>query len=331
MDTSHKASPTTLRRSLKKRVVQWISLTLLLLLAMLWGTSEFMLKTSLNPTPSTYRDSTAAVDTMLRLYPQIQPWYDSLQANNALRDTAITAEDGATLHGYYLRAPKPTDRVALLVHGYQDAALRMLHIAYLYHHDLGANVLMPDLRYHGKTAGKSIGMGWNDRFDVRQWARTVPKLFELPGNKLVVHGISMGAATTMMLSGTDSLPPIRAFVEDCGYTSAWDIFQSELKKRYHLPAFPIMHATSALSKWRYGWSFREADAENAVRRCRQPMLFIHGGADDFVPTAMVHRVYADKPQPKSLWIAPHSGHADSYRDYPAEYTQRVRTFLSHYW
>ena len=322
------------------------------LLVLLWGVGEFMLKTSLRPVPSSYRETQAALDTMLRLYPHIRPWVDSLQAHHALRDTVVLAPDGTQLHGYYLPAAKPTQRVALLVHGYQDAALRMLHIAYLYHHDLGANVVMPDLRYHGKTAGKSIGMGWNDRLDVRQWAWKVSEIFgnslksdssaslsALTSSKpsqsasphLVVHGISMGAATTMMLSGTDSLPPMCAYVEDCGYTSAWDIFQSELAHRYHLPAFPLMHITSVLSKWHYGWSFREADAQKSVSRCRQPMLFIHGGVDTFVPTAMVYKLYAAKPQPKSLWVAPNSGHADSYHDHRVEYTQRVASFLAPYW
>ena len=139
---------------------RWILGGFFVLLLALWGVGEFMLNTALHPTPSVYRDSLATLKRMYHNYPHIQPWYDSLQAHHALHDTTIVAADGAKLHGYYIRAAMPTKRVALLVHGYQDAALRMLHIAYLYHHDLGANVLMPDLRYHGKTAGESIGMGW---------------------------------------------------------------------------------------------------------------------------------------------------------------------------
>lgn len=346
------STPPRPNTSLKKRLWRWVVAILLLVLASLWGIGEFMLTTALHPTPSVYRDSIATLERMCRNYPHIRPWYDSLQARHALHDTTIIAADGEKLHGYYIRAAMPTKRVAVLVHGYQDAALRMLHIAYLYHHDLGANVLMPDLRYHGKTAGESIGMGWNDRLDVRQWVWTASNIFANVLQKdtsaqvaakessrntmvnaphLVVHGISMGAATTMMLSGADSLPPICAYVEDCGYTSVWDIFSSELKKRYHLPVFPVMHVTSALSKWHYGWSFREADAEEAVRRCRQPMLFIHGDQDKFVPTAMVYRVYAAKPQPKSLWIAPQAEHAASYLKHRNKYTQRVADFLAPYW
>ncbi len=59
-----------------------------------------------------------------------------------------------------------------------------------------------------------------------QWIDIAPALF---GDSLqaVVHGISMGAATTMMLSGEKLPAYIRCFVEDCGYTSVWDQFQKE--------------------------------------------------------------------------------------------------------
>ena len=270
---------------------------------------------------------------MIRYVPALRPWLDSLDRVHALRDTTIIALDGTPLHARYVRSARPTQRVALLVHGYGDAAGRMYHIGRMYARSMNAHLLLPDLRYHGRTPGTHIGMGWNDRLDVLRWAKLAPHLFRLSPDslRLVVHGVSMGAATTMMLSGTDGQPNyLRAFVEDCGYTSVRDIFASELRVRYGLPAFPIIPATSALCKWRYGWSFNEASALEAVRRCRKPMLFIHGGNDTFVPTAMVYPLYAAKPGIKALWIAPHSAHAMSYIDHPEEYERRVRQFLDRY-
>ena len=35
----------------------------------------------------------------------------------------------------------------------------------------------------------------------------------------------------MMASG-DHLPHVVGYIEDCGYTSVWDIFASELNKRF---------------------------------------------------------------------------------------------------
>lgn len=54
---------------------------------------------------------------------------------------------------------------------------------------------------------------------------------------MVVHGISMGAATTMMVSGEAQQPFVKCFVEDCGYTSVWDEFSFQLKDMFGLPEF----------------------------------------------------------------------------------------------
>ena len=54
---------------------------------------------------------------------------------------------------------------------------------------------------------------------------------------MVVHGISMGGATTMMVSGEDLPEYVGAFVDDCGYTSAWDQFSHNMKQQFAwLPA-----------------------------------------------------------------------------------------------
>lgn len=146
---------------------------------------------------------------------------------------------------------------------------------------------------------------------------------------MVVHGVSMGGATTMMLSAEQMPKGIKdlRFVDDCGYTSAWDVFESELKKQFGLPPFPLMYAASLLCKICYGWSFSEASAIEAVRRSPYPMLFIHGSADTFVPTEMVHRLYQAKSSDKKRWIAPGAIHARSYLAHPDEYTHQLSDFL----
>lgn len=210
----------------------------------------------------------------------------------------------------------------------------VMHIGYMYHHDLNYNIFLPDLQYHGASEGASIQMGWNDRLDIKEWLSVANDLWKSSCKrsvtKMVVHGISMGAATTMMLSG-ESLPAyVRCFVEDCGYTSVWDQFKKELKEDYGLPPFPILYCADYLCQWRYHWSFEEASALRQVSKCKRPMLFIHGGKDKYVPTWMVHKLYAAKPQPKSLYIVPEAIHAYSYKEHPHAYTRIVRQFLNCY-
>lgn len=311
-----------------RRFCKAFFLLLLLLLIALGAGSYLMVDLALSP-PNRGKDLNGSYAEMFGRYPFLQPYMDSLMHVGAWRDTSIVSPDGVRLHGYYVRANAPTTQTAVIVHGYTDNAIRMMMIGYMYHHDLGFNILLPDLRYSGLSEGDHLQMGWNDRKDVALWLDVAGTLFGDTA-QMVVHGISMGAATVMMLSG-DVLPDnVKCLVEDCGYTSVWDEFEGELKKQYGLPAFPLLYTSNWMCRLLHGWSFTEASALKQVARCALPMLFIHGENDEFVPTAMVYPLYEAKPMPKELWIVPSEGHAFSYRDCPEEYTRKVSAFVHKY-
>lgn len=315
----------------KKRKYLYIgvSLTFILLIGITLGGSWYLLDYALKPGDRSRNEALAWHETD-SIYPGMIAWRDSLENKSALKDTTILASDGAKLHAWYVKAPSATSRTALLVHGYTDCGIRILPLGRMYLNDLKMNILVPDLRNAGRSDGDHFQMGWLDRLDVKEWTKIAPKLFS-DSVKIVVHGVSMGAATTMMLSGDADVPTnVKLYIEDCGYTSVYDEYKRELKGRFGLPAFPLMPTASALCQLRYGWNFKEASALNQVKKCQRPMFFIHGTADDFVPTWMVHPLYEAKPSPKSLWLAPDAQHARSYQKYPQEYTQRVYKFLHQY-
>ena len=294
------------------------------------GGSLYLISYALTPSGTMRAKNESARRDMVAGYPFLGPWLDSLEARGALRDTTVAGPDGVRLHAIYAAAPRPTDRTAVIVHGYTDNAVRMLMIGYMYNHDLGYNIFLPDLYYHGASGGRSIRMGWKDRFDVMRWMEVADSVFG-GHTQMVVHGISMGAATTMMVSGEPQQPYVKCFVEDCGYTSVRDQFAKELKEDFGLPAFPLLNVASGLCDLRYGWNFREASALEQVRKSTLPMFFIHGDADDFVPTSMVYPLYEAKEQgDKELWVVPGAAHALSYHDNREEYTRRVREFVSRY-
>jgi fermentation-respiration switch protein FrsA (DUF1100 family) len=247
---------------------------------------------------------------------------DSLRAAGALRDTFVTMPTGERHHALYI--DRGAGKTAVLIHGWRDCAVKFLWLGRLYERELGYNVVMPELHACGESEGRWIRMGRRDRLDVKHWMEAFRT------DTMAVHGVSMGAATAMMLSGEEMPEGLRSlhFVADCGYTSVWDEFEGEMKAQFGLPPFPLMYTSSLLCKALCGWSFGEASALNGVARCPYPMLFIHGGSDTFVPTGMVYRLYGAKPEPKALWVAPGSGHAASYRDHKEEYARRVREFLA---
>lgn len=260
----------------------------------------------------------------------VSEWEYSVRHCGGLRDTFLVSNDsGDSIHAWYLRADSATNKVAVLVHGYGNDAHMMGSYAEIYDRKLHYNIVLPDLHYHGRSGGDYIQMGWRDRLDVMQWCALADSLFDCDGTgtRQVLHGVSMGAATVMSVSGEQLPGYIRCFVEDCGYTSVWDEFTNELRNQFSLPPFPLLYTTSWLNKVQNGWSFAEASPLSQVEKCKKPMLFIHGGNDSFVKTEMVYRLYTAKPAPKQLRVFPKSVHAKSYTDNKELYTQVVRSFV----
>lgn len=313
---------------MKKKILLSIGISISVLVALLWGASSFMLNYSLSPI-NRGKDLQGSWKYMFENYPELQAWKDSLQHANALKDTFIYVTDQNRLHAFYVEAPQPTSKTAVIIHGYTDNAIRMMMIGYMYNRSLGYNILLPDLRYSGESEGSYLQMGWLDRKDVIQWMNVTNQIYG-DSTQMVVHGISMGGATTMMISGEPQPDYVKCFVEDCGYTSVWDQFSKELDEQFGLPEIPLMYTSSWLCNWKYGWSFEEASALKQVEKCHLPMLFIHGEKDDYVPTWMVYQLYEAKPQPKELWIVPNAGHATSYKLNKEVYTEKVKQFTDKY-
>ena len=316
------------KQTLVKKVFIGVGITVVVLVALLGAASSFMLKFALSPL-NEGKNLESSWEYMFKNYPELETWKDSLQQANALKDTFIYAPDQARLHAYYVAAPTPTSKTAVIVHGYTDNAIRMMMIGYLYNKSLGYNILLPDLRYSGLSDGDAFQMGWLDRKDVMLWMDVANQIYG-DSTQMVVHGTSMGGATTMMVSGEPQPDYVKCFVDDCGYTSVWDQFSKELKEDFGLPAFPLLYTSSWLCDWTKGWNFTEASSLEQVKKCSLPMLFIHGEKDDYVPTWMVHELYKAKEEPKEIWVVPGADHATSYKLNKEEYTQKVKQFTDKY-
>ena len=289
---------------------------------------KYMCNYALKPTPHGEEDIERTREKADSLLAGSTAWYDNLKAQGILKDIYADGYNGKKVHAVYAPAadPEHANGTAVVVHGYTDNHYVFLYLVRMYRDELNYNVMVPDLQYHGLSEGDAVQMGWFDRFDVEMWAEKAHEIFK--DDFTVVHGVSMGAATTMMMSG-DELPDyVRAFVEDCGYSSVWDQFASNLKETFHLPPFPILNSANIVCKHRYGWSFKEASSVNQLAKCEKPMLFIHGDADDFVPFSHLQKNYDAKTKGyKEMWVAEGAVHANAYAKYPEEYTRRVSEFL----
>ena len=312
-----------------KRIIFW-SASLLLAANCLTGclAGKFMSNTALKPEHHGEADIDRTRAKADSLAPGVIAWYDDLHQKGIFQDILRTDEEGYKLHAVYAPAKDPENAqgTAVIVHGYTDNHLVFMYLVRMYRDEFNYNVMVPDLQFFGYSEGRAAQMGWLDRLDVEEWSLMAHDIFK--NDFIVVHGVSMGGATVMMMSG-DPLPAyIRAFVEDCGYSSAWDQFAHNLKDSYHLPTFPILNSASIITRRRYGWGFKEASSVEQLAKGNRPMLFIHGTADDFVPVDHVFKNYEAKKQGyKELYLVQDAVHANSYAKDPENYAWRVKYFL----
>ena len=174
---------------------------------------------------------------------------------NKTRPMIVSQDDSLRLKGQYLDHDNVHQWV-ILIHGYKSSNEEMMSYGATYYEN-GYNVVLPDNRAHGKSEGEYIGMGWLDKDDIACWVDWINNRDSQA--QILLHGVSMGGATVMMASG-DRLLNVVGYIEDCGYTSVWDIFASELEKRFSLPTFPVLDISNFISRIKVGYDFKEASS-----------------------------------------------------------------------
>ncbi len=213
-------------------------------------------------------------------------------------------------------------------HGYRSTGDGEYSLMAKFYHDMGFNVFIVDHQAHGESDGKYIGFGYHEYKDCMEWLSWMLEKF---GNdiQIVLQGVSMGCATVTLMSGDENLPEnVKFTVADCGYTSARAEFEHCIKNFVHLPKHPFLDAANEFNKLLNGYDFKEASPLDAVATAKVPMLFIHGDCDTFVPTYMVHQLFAAcNSEYKDLLLVSGAAHAESYRMNSALYEAKVKEFV----
>lgn len=247
--------------------------------------------------------------------PEMKKWY----SENG--EDVYIMSDSLRLHGKLFK--NSGTKYAIVCHGYTSKAKHMAGFVNKFH-SLGYNVLAVDARAHGDSEGTKIGMGWVERFDVIEWIKYIISLE--PDAQIILHGVSMGASTVLMASGEELPKNVKAIIADCGYTSEWDEFRQEADV-LHIPWFPVLNASSAISKVRDGYDFKQASAVEQVKKSHIPTLFIHGSKDELVPYGMLNELYSAANCEKEILTIQGAGHALSSSVAPELYWNTVETFL----
>lgn len=219
----------------------------------------------------------------------------------------MKSRDGLTLRGYLIECPGAT-RTAVLFHGYHGWAQMDFAPTMRFYHGLGMNVFFVDERAMNTSEGRIITFGIRESEDLVDWLDLINR--EMPGQELILGGVSMGAATVMMALRFDLPANVRCLVSDCGFTSPWEIIRHVMNSL--MPFLPdwVMYPVEWICRL-CGFSMKGADTTEILAKTDIPVCFIHGDTDTFVPTEMGIRNHAACASKKALLLVPGAEHACS--------------------
>ena len=239
-------------------------------------------------------------DVMIQWVKEIRTWPHE--------DVSVTSFDGLTLRGK-LYEYAPGAPIELMLHGYRGAAEKDMCGGVRRCFAVKRSALVVDQRACGTSDGSTITFGVNERRDCLSWVDYMVKRW--PDRKIILTGISMGAATVVMAAGEPLPENVIGVLADCGYTTDKEMIQKTIAEMRLQPqlAYPFVKLGAKL----YGhFDLEETSPIEALKTCQVPVIFFHGEADDFVPCDMSRRMHAACPTRSSLITVPGAGHGLAY-------------------
>jgi fermentation-respiration switch protein FrsA (DUF1100 family) len=215
--------------------------------------------------------------------------------------------------------------VVVLCHGYARNREQVLPLlpAYL---RAGYHGLCFDFRAHGESEGRQCGIGHAEVADLLGAIAWLGGAKAAAGLPIIAHGFSMGGAVSILAAA--QLPAIAAVIGDSVFPS----LEQAVQRRGQLifgPLSPLIQ-TPVRRVWR---RLHQADPEAVSPEAAihtlspRPVLLIHCERDIYLAENDVRTLYDRAGDPREFWRVPAALHMGALRLSPAEYMDRVLSFL----
>lgn len=256
---------------------------------------------------------------------QMVAWIKEIRAMER-REVCITSFDGLRLHGTYYEYRKGAP-IEIMFHGYRGTAERDLCGGVHRCFALGHSALIVDHRAAGGSEGHVITFGERERRDCLSWIDFTVSEID-PDARIILTGISMGAATVMLAASMELPENVVGVLADCGYTSTRAIVKKVIRDM-HLPPAPL-YPFVRLGALLFGHFDPDAHAPiESMKQCRLPVIFFHGDTDDFVPLRMSEEnCDACTSEHKRLVIIHGAGHGLAFPVDQDGYLRAARDFFA---
>ncbi len=235
----------------------------------------------------------------------------------------VPSPHGYKLHGYYIPQER-SHKTIVISHGIESNLNASIKFVTIFR-DFGFNVLIYDLRNHGRSGGRNTTYGYYEKYDLRamvDWA------FMRLGQAGLVGtiGESMGGAISIQHAAIDDRT---AFcIAASSFSDFHELLVYRFKYEFKLPVFPFVQLADFMTTLISGLSFSAVSPLRDIKAISLPVMLIHGENDKFVPAQMSRELFNAKVKGiRVLYITPKAGHTDSFSINREEYNNQVCSFL----
>ena len=234
----------------------------------------------------------------------------------------FASHDGFRLMGW-LVGPELRKPPVVILHGYTDNKGSYLDQArFLF--DRGYPSLLYDQRGHGQSAPAKVSLG---PLEARDLAEAIRMLSERGrGDRFVVWGISMGAATALLAAADE--PQIVGVVAESSYERLYRVVVDTVRLRFRVPQFPLVPISLVIASMKIGFNLFQVHIGDAVKSLgERPLMLVSGAEDPRMTPELGSRLLAEAVGPADHLVIAGAGHAQCWPLGKAVYGERVLALL----
>ncbi len=250
---------------------------------------------------------------------EVKKWLDKVK----IEEVTISSFDHKKLYGRIFINKNAKINV-ILIHGYTSVSSRMFELAKYYYEEFKAEVIVVDLRGHGKSEPKYVSFGCLEGKDSDSWIKYIETRNNLP---IVVHGLSMGSTGLLHVSDIKYDNEV-ILIDDSGFNSAFSELCYASINKIKVPAIALIYPfLSLIAKFKLGVFLSESNALKHVKNSLHPILFVHGTKDSVTSPKDTIRLYNACPSKKDILLVSDATHTLAYKKATKKYQDGIKKIL----
>jgi pimeloyl-ACP methyl ester carboxylesterase len=209
---------------------------------------------------------------------------------------------------------------------------------------LGYDVLLPDLRGHGRSGGAFFTLGYLEKEDLALMLEAAHTQHAVDPERIGIHSCSAGSSVALEFAANRA--GVRAIWLESPFAQPLEMARHYLSRATRVPGFLL----TLTSRWAVERAVARVarelgvhdpkgglsllDPVQAAARVTAPVLLVHGEDDTLVPPRFMARLAAALPPRSAVWNVAGAGHCH-HADQPAEvarqaYARRWEEFFRTY-